>query len=253
VKVLLPLSAGQIVNNHYRIETLLGQRGFGAVYRVWDTNLERLLALKENLDAFYIDIYEATIARYAACVSAGACQPPTQSNSYTRSSYYGDSQYANYPVIYVTWEMAKSHCEWRGGNLPSEAQREKAARGGLEGTDYTWGNEKPVCQKSAKNGANTDNCDVKDTEPVGSYSPNGCGLFDMAGNVWEWVWDWFSESYYRSQTSFDNPFGPGSGDYRDARGGAYDDPPTNLRVAIRNWYDPSNGYDDLGIRCSRSP
>ena len=135
------------------------------------------------LDAFYLDIYEVTNSRYAGCVSAGVCQPPFLSRSSKRSSYYGDLQYSEYPVIFINWNMANTYCEWRGASLLTEAQWEKAARGGLQGMDSPWGNDQPVCDKKAQNGANFYGCATKDTEPVGSYSPNGYGLFDMAGNV----------------------------------------------------------------------
>jgi formylglycine-generating enzyme required for sulfatase activity len=206
------------------------------------------------LDAFYMDVYEVTNARYAECVSTKACQPPTQTGSSTRRSFYSDAQYADYPVIYVTWAMAKAYCTWRGGNLPTEAQWEKAARGGLQGMDYPWGNEQPVCEKGAQNGANFEGCgSSNDTKAVGSYSPNGYGLFDLAGNVWEWVRDWYSESYYSSQTSFTNPFGPTSGDGRVVRGGSWRSYSILLRVADRFRNVPLYNYYDIGFRCSRAP
>lgn len=205
------------------------------------------------LDAFYIDVYEVTNAQYSKCVVAGQCQNPVALKSSTRYRYYGSSQYANYPVIYVTWEMANTYCDWRGASLPSEAQWEKAARAGLQGMSYPWGNSLPVCQPEAQNGANFDACDTADTVAVGRFSPNAYGLFDMAGNVWEWVRDWYSGSYYRSQISFENPFGPASGDSRVARGGAWDIMSTSLRVASRTWSDPLVGNNDFGFRCSRSP
>jgi formylglycine-generating enzyme required for sulfatase activity len=141
------------------------------------------------LEAFYIDVNEVTNARYAECVSSGACQPPTASKSYTRSSDYSDAQYADYTVIYVTWEMAKTYCEWRGGSLPTEAQWEKAARVGLQSMQYPWGDEAPTCQPAAQNGAQFADCSQDDTVQVGLFRPNGYGLFDMAGNIWEWVND----------------------------------------------------------------
>jgi formylglycine-generating enzyme required for sulfatase activity len=206
------------------------------------------------LDDYYIDVYEVTNALYAECVAAGKCDPPASNASYKRSSYYDDPAFADYPVIYVTWNMALAYCEWRGGSLSTEAQWEKAARGRLEGMDYPWGNEAPVCQKGAPNGAKFDDdagCNDTGTEPVGSYSANGYGLFDMAGNVWEWVWDWYS-SY--SSSSARNPTGPESGSSKVTRCGSwYRIDVRSLRVAYRNSYVPDDRYDDIGFRCARSP
>jgi|GEM_PF-2435226 len=203
------------------------------------------------LDAFYIDMYEITNARYSACVSAGKCQPPTASNSAIRESYYGEPQFANYPVIYVSWEMAQVYCKWRDASLPSEAQWEKAARGGLHGMDYPWGNDQPICDKGAKNGANFGDCAEDDTEKVGSFSPNGYGLFDMAGNVWEWTLDWYSDIYYKSQLSFVNPIGPQSGEARVMRGGSLFNNSDSLRVANRGYFAPQSYYI-IGFRCTTS-
>jgi formylglycine-generating enzyme required for sulfatase activity len=152
--------------------------------------------------------------------------------------------------------MAKTYCEWRGGGLPSEAQWEKAARGELQGMDYPWGNEKPVCEKGAQNGANfydETGCNNTDTEPVGSYSPNGYGLFDMAGNVWEWVNDWDQSNYYGSSLA-SNPTGPGSGDTRLLRGGSWRSTTYYLRVAYRyHDLDPDYSSDFIGFRCAVPP
>jgi len=98
------------------------------------------------LDRYAIDVYEVTNERYKECVTAGACNKPG-------GSYYGNAQYDDHPVVYVSWNDAEAYCEWRGARLPSEAEWEKAARGGLEGKLYPWGDEEPTCQKGAKNGA----------------------------------------------------------------------------------------------------
>jgi formylglycine-generating enzyme required for sulfatase activity/predicted Ser/Thr protein kinase len=207
------------------------------------------------LDAFYIDVYEVTNGLYAACVRAGVCSVPGSSKSSTRDSYYGNSQYAQYPVIYVSWNDAVKFCEWRGARLPTEAEWEKAARGGLEGKKYPWGDEAPVCRKGAMNGAKFDDdgdCNDTDTEPVGSYSPNGYGLYDMAGNVWEWVQDWYDSSYYGSQSTWNNPKGPSSGQYRVLRGGGWIDLSYGLRSADRTRSAPGDRHVRRGIRCGGS-
>ena len=201
------------------------------------------------LDAFYMDIFEATNAHFAACVSTGVCSEPRDRSSNTRSSYFSNSDYTDYPVIYVTWEMAKTYCEWRGGSLPSEAQWEKAARGGLEGKEFPWGDENPICQIGVRNGANFGICATKDTEQVGSYSSNRYGLYDMAGNVWEWINDWYQADYYRISPA-SNPLGPATGTQRGMRSGSWNDSRSYLRVADRQYGLPNEPFKFLGFRCA---
>jgi eukaryotic-like serine/threonine-protein kinase len=135
------------------------------------------------LDAYYIDKYEVTNAAYKVCVDAGGCTPPMQTNSYSRSSYYDNSEFDDYPVIYVDWNRATDYCEWRDTSLPTETQWEKAARG-TDGRTYPWG-EGISCKQ-----ANYYSC-VGDTRKVGSYESGKSpyGIYDLAGNVWEWVAD----------------------------------------------------------------
>jgi formylglycine-generating enzyme required for sulfatase activity len=198
---------------------------------------------------YYMDVYEVTNAHYVACVDAGGCTPPYGTSSFTHSNYYRNIVYMNYPVIYVHWNQAKTYCEWRGARLPTEAEWEKAARG-TDGSTYPWGNTTP--SKSLVNY----NDSIGDTAEVGSYESGKSpyGMYDMAGNVWEWVNDWYDFDYYRSSPT-DNPQGPSSGNYRVLRGGAWSSPVHKyedfLSSARRDGFDPDLGNYDLGFRCSR--
>lgn len=199
-----------------------------------------------NLSAYYMDKYEVTNAAYKRCVEAGVCDPPKQSRSSTRTAYYGNPEFDEFPVIYVDWNMAKTYCEWRGARLPTEAEWEKAARG-TDGRTYPWG-EGISCDE-----ANYNNC-VGDTTKVGSYlgGVSPYGLYDMAGNVWEWVNDWYDSSYYQTSPS-SNPQGPTSGQYRVLRGGSWNNYGSSVRSVFRFGNDPSNPGHYLGFRCSLSP
>lgn len=201
------------------------------------------------LDAYYMDIYEVTNAAYKACVTAGACDPPQETSSRTHSSYYGNSKFDDYPVIFVDWNQADAYCAWRDASLPTEAQWEKAARGD-DGRTYPWGEEISCSQANYFDGSKY--C-VGNTTEIGSYESGKSpyGMYDMAGNVWEWVNDWYDSYYYASSPS-SNPLGPVSGQYRVLRGGSWGGFDNYVRSAYRDGYSPVSFNDNVGFRCARS-
>jgi len=197
-----------------------------------------------KLDAYWIDRTEVTNGMYAACVKARGCEAPFETKSNTRQSYYGDPSYAAYPVIYVNWYQAQAYCAWAGRKLPTEAEWEKAARG-MAGFIYPWGNTPPGNQH-----LNLGN-DPNDTGPVDQY-PAGAspyGALNMAGNVWEWVADWYSETYYTS-AQVNNPTGPIGGDFKVLRGGPWGYITRNVRSSNRESYNPKIRYFNIGFRCA---
>jgi formylglycine-generating enzyme required for sulfatase activity len=192
------------------------------------------------LDSYWIDQTEVTNRMYALCVQAGVC------DQLSRTYYYGDSQYDNYPVIYVNWDRAKAYCEWAGRRLPTEAEYEKAARG-TDGRTYPWGDESPnhnLLYYGQSGSGPTE---------VGQY-PAGASIYgalDLAGNVWEWVADWYSGSYY-AHSPASNPLGPSSGYERVLRGGSWYYDSDLVRSSNRNWITPDFTNDGIGFRCARS-
>jgi formylglycine-generating enzyme required for sulfatase activity len=209
------------------------------------------------LDAFYMDQYEVTNGQYAVCVDAGVCDSVTDTTAYaasfTRGIYFGNPEYDDYPVIYANWDEAQTYCEWREARLPTEAEWEKAARGGLEGKTYPWGDQSPLCEIGAKNGAKFDDdggCNDTDTAQVGSYWANGYGLYDMVGNVWEWVSDFYDENYY-AHSPTNNPSGPEDGSSPVIRGGTWGNDAEHIRVSDRRFHDPNSGSLSSGFRCAR--
>ena len=194
------------------------------------------------VDAFYMDKYEVTNAQYRKFIDATGYRAPR---------YWSGSRYnaPDQPVVGVSWHDAAAYAKWSGKRLPTEAEWEKAARGGLPGKKYPWGDS------IGHDDANYSGTGGKDhwsgTSPVGSFSANGYGLYDMAGNVWEWCSDWYDSSYYANSPSR-NPVGPGSGQSRVLRGGSWDANGVNLRYALRGGNNPTSTSSDSGFRCCAS-
>jgi serine/threonine-protein kinase len=210
------------------------------------------------LDPYWIDETEVTNGMYAKCVTAGVCDMPAGND-------YDDSSYTFHPVVFVNWKNAQAYCAWADSRLPTEAEWEKAARGGLKGKKYPWGDSPPVCQMGAENGAQHRDCGIVDpskydyeftlkpiggTASVGNFSANGYGLYDMSGNVWEWVSDWYDSDYYANSPG-KIPSGPSFGDYRVLRGGSWLRSSNLLRSADRNRNNPTSTSNNAGFRCAR--
>ena len=191
-----------------------------------------------NLDAFWIDQTEVTNAMYAKCVDVGECVAPSNTANFSNSSY------AKHPVVYVDWNQANAYCSWAERRLPTEAEWEKAARG-TDGRTYPWG-EGIDCNK-----ANYQSSCVGGTAPVGSYESGKSPyeVYDMAGNVWEWVSSLYKAYPYAVNDGRENL---STIDSRVLRGGSWLDLDYNARSASRYWNDPTNAYGIIGFRCARS-
>jgi formylglycine-generating enzyme required for sulfatase activity len=199
------------------------------------------------LDAFYMDVHEVTNAQYKAFMDTTKHPAPR---------YLNDSNFnaPNQPVVGVSWYDAATYCQWAGKRLPTEAEWEKAARGGLVGARYPWGDEEPEQARVSYNP------NAANPALVGSYPPNGYGLYDMAGNVWEWCLDEYQADFY-AKSAKENPFPEGDIDSvinnftsitvgRVLRGGSWVN--DNLRVAARHRFNPSFTFNFVGFRCARA-
>jgi len=223
-----------------------------------------------NLSGYEIDLYEVTNEEFAEFLNAYGSNISPEGYEmlddddadrhiyWDGSSWYAEAGYEVHPVIEVTWYGANTYCDYNGKRLPTEAEWEKAARGGCEVGGDPGACEDPADERTYPWGegigcdhANYEGC-VEDTTPVGSY-PLGVGpygAYDMAGNVWEWVHDWWDEDYY-DDSPYQDPQGPGSGTARIVRGGSWIDGSIGLRVAGRDDLLPVNSDSGHGFRCAR--
>lgn len=200
------------------------------------------------LDSFMMDKYEVSNARFKEFMKATGHPAP---------AYWDDPRLSrsNQPVVGVSWNDAAAFCKWEGKRLPTEAEWERAAKGPSGDNHYPWGHT--LDPKKANYGQN-----VGRTEPVDSYPEgvNGFGLYNMAGNVFEWVADWYDPKYYKESVAL-NPQGPtkgynfaNQGPVRVLRGGSWLAPETSLHTSHRFWNQPeNNSYGvGLGFRCAKS-
>jgi formylglycine-generating enzyme required for sulfatase activity len=211
------------------------------------------------LDAYAIDKYEVTNAEYAEFLNIEGNQEegndtwvdaddPDVRIYESAGVWHADTGYEDHSVIEVTWYGARAYCQWQGKRLPTEAEWEKAARGSSDTRMYPWGNEDPDC--SRLNYYYGSGPCVGDTTQVGSYSTGTSpyGALDMAGNVWEWVNDWYAADYY-SSSPYANPSGSVTGSYRVLRGGGWLSGWSYVRVAFRTYVTPSDSGHIIGFRC----
>ncbi|MCD6497958.1 MAG: formylglycine-generating enzyme family protein [Deltaproteobacteria bacterium] len=191
---------------------------------------------------------EVTVRQYGACVTDGECTAPG-TGTYCN---WNDPGYEDHPVNYVDWGQAVAFCTWAGGRLPSESEWEYAARSGGQAIDYPWGNAAATCSYAVMDDGGGRGCGTGRTMARCSKSAGNTsqGLCDMAGNVWEWVQDWY-HSNYNGAPSDGSAWESPSGSCRVFRGGSFYSYADLLRAAGRGYYAPSYQYAYLGFRCSR--
>ena len=200
---------------------------------------------KVQLNAFSIDVYEVTVGQYEEFLRSGEARAPLDWKTMNQSRYH------KLPVANIDWADAVAYCKWAGKRLPTEAEWEKAARG-TDGRLYPWGNDPPTPLHAnyGKTGAHNYDALVPGGTLEAGKSPYG--VYDMAGNVWEWVSDWYDQDYYTSSPS-KNPTGPLQGQSKVIRGGSWGSGAKDLRSSDRDSHLPSARGMGTGFRCAKTP
>ena len=206
---------------------------------------DELPVRKVYVDAFFMDKYQTSVGKYGSFLEATSHEAPADWDIMNKPMHQ------KRPVINVDWADADAYCKWAGKRLPTEAEWEKAARG-TDGRIYPWGNQLPTDFHANMKKEVWNNHVV--LTPVGMFEggKSPYGLYDMAGNVWEWVSDWYGQDYYKTG-SLRNPTGPPTGNYKVVRGGSWGSSPKDLRSADRESRLPPFGGLGTGFRCAKTP
>ncbi len=207
---------------------------------------------------FFMSRSETTVGQYRACISAGGCNG-ARLNGYQWSGQpfnasaecnWTHAHRAAHPMNCVNWHQARDFCRWTGGRLPTEAEWEYAARAGGTGAMFPWGDASATCTLAVINNG-SDGCGMRSTHPACSRAPGNTpqGVCDLAGNVWEWVSDYYAPDYY-ARSPATNPRGPRTAAKRVRRGGSWKDRAGYIRSANRHSLEPAFRTTTLGFRCA---
>jgi formylglycine-generating enzyme required for sulfatase activity len=194
------------------------------------------------LGSYWFDRIEVTNARYRQCVEGGGCALPKDRQTFE------DYQRAQQPVTNITWNQARSFCQWIGKRLPTEAEWEKAARG-TDGRRYPWGNDGEALKHHMSNRELTTGDVEVDLVRRRAATASPYGVFDLIGSVSEWVKDWYAEDFYQASPVRD-PQGPLRGSFRVLRGGEWNEKSANFHASYRGWDEVTYWGPTLGVRCA---